>query len=111
MRAFRQVALALLLAWSSAAPAFAGMAVIETAARLNEDSTEGVKVAVESAVETAVRGALAMGLSHIALNAVRVLPDTVIVQIVATDRPESTESDSGSSGVEKGQGVEDRLSF
>jgi hypothetical protein len=110
MRAFKQVALALLLAWSSTSPAFAGMAMIETAAQLNEDSTEGVKAAVQTAVATAVEGALAMGLSQIALNAVRVLPGVVIVQILATDSAQDAhESDSSSSGAEKDQEVQGRM--
>ena len=68
-----------------AAPAFAAsMAVIETVAPLNEQSEEAVKAAVMTAVETATRGAQAMGLPEVALKGVRVLPEMVIIQILAT---------------------------
>ncbi len=85
MQAFSRFAATLLLVLGSAAPAFAGMAMIETAAPLNERSDEGVKTAVMTAVETAVRGAQAMGLPRVALNGVRVLPGMVVVRILATD--------------------------
>ncbi|HXJ78886.1 MAG TPA: hypothetical protein VMS64_09415 [Candidatus Methylomirabilis sp.] len=61
------------------------MAVIETAAQLNEHTSEGVKAAVMAAVETAARGAKAMGLSQVTVRGVRVLPEAVVVQVVATD--------------------------
>src|SRR5215469_170718 len=68
-----------------AAPAFAaGMAVIETVAPLSEQSEDAVKAAVMTAVETATRGAQAMGLPEVALKGVRVLPEMVIIQILAT---------------------------
>jgi len=68
-----------------AAPVFAAsMAVIETVAPLNEQSEEAVKAAVMTAVETATRGAQAMGLPEVALKGVRVLPEMVIIQILAT---------------------------
>ncbi len=85
MQAFSRFAATLLLVLGSAAPAFAGMAMIETAAPLNERSDEGVKTPVMTAVETAVRGAQAMGLPRVALNGVRVLPGMVVVRILATD--------------------------
>jgi len=93
MSAFSRFAVALLLVLSSTAPVFAGMAMIETAAPLGERSDEGVKTAVATAVENAVRGAKAMGLPRVALNGVRVLPSMVVVRILATD----TASDSAPS--------------
>ncbi len=93
MRAFSRFAVALFLVLGSTAPAFAGMAMIETAAPLGERSDEGVKSAVVTAVENAVRGAKAMGLPRVALNGVRVLPSMVVVRILATD----TASDSAPS--------------
>jgi len=85
MRAFNRFAAALSLVLVGTAPVFAGMAMIETAAPLNERSDEGIKAAVITAVKSAVRGAEAMGLPRVALNGVRVLPRMVVVQIVATD--------------------------
>jgi len=93
MRAFSRFAVALFLVLGSTAAAFAGMAMIETAAPLGERSNEGVKSAVVMAVENAVRGAKAMGLPRVALNGVRVLPSMVVVRILATD----TASDSAPS--------------
>jgi len=85
MRAFSRFAVALVLVLGSTAPVLAGMAMIETAAPLGERSDEGVKTAVATAVENAVRGAKAMGLPRVALNGVRVLPSMVVVRILATD--------------------------
>ena len=77
---------AFLLSTASAMPVTAeGMAVIETVAQLSEHSNEGVKAAVLTAVETAARGAKAMGFMQITLKGVRVLPQMVVVQVVATD--------------------------
>src|SRR5438552_9619014 len=78
--------LAILLALASALPVAAeGMAVIETAAQLSEHSNEAVKAAVLTAVETAARGAKAMGFTQITVKGVRVLPQMVVVQVIATD--------------------------
>lgn len=104
------VALGLVLA--SISPVAAGMAVIETAAQLNEHSNEGVKVAVVKAVETAARGAKAMGFSQITVKGVRVLPEMVIVQILATDSEGGEEDRGGDTGPSvsgEGTGVQERL--
>src|SRR5215813_14389210 len=85
----------LLLSAASATPVAAqgGVAIIETSAQLSEHSNEGVKTAVLTAVETAARGAKAMGFTQITIKGVRVLPQMVVVQVVASD---------ASSGVEPG---------
>src|SRR5262245_47325550 len=75
----------LLIVLASASPVVAAMAVIETATRLEERSNDGVKAAVVTAVETAARGAKAMGLSQITVRGVRVVQEMVIVQVLATD--------------------------
>jgi len=85
MRAFTGFALALALVLLTISSVFAGAAVIETAAPLSEQSDDSVKVAVKSAVENAVKGAKAMGLTQVSLHGVRVLPTMVIVRILATD--------------------------
>jgi len=57
-----------------------------TTARLADHSDDGVRAAVRDAVETAVRGARAMGLSHVALQDVSRLDDeTVAIRLVASD--------------------------
>jgi hypothetical protein len=97
MRAFRWLgltAVALLLGLAITSPVLAAaMAVIETVAPLTGQSDEAVKAAVLIAVAMAARGAEAMGLPQIAVNGVRVLPDMVIVQILAT-APASGEQES-----------------
>ncbi len=107
MRAFNRFAVALffavmLVVLMSTSLVLAEMAMIETTATLNEQSNEGVKKAVATAVETAVRGAQAMGLSRVALNGVRVLPRMVIVQILATDSATESTPDEHDQDLEKG---------
>jgi hypothetical protein len=119
MRVFRRLSVAgaaLALALASASPVVAAMAVIETAAQLNEHSNEGVKAAVLKAVETAARGAKAMGLSQITVKGVRVLPEMVVVQVLATDSApgsepdgEDQDGDTGPPVSGEGTGVQERL--
>ena len=102
LRRLGMASLALLLGLASASPVVAeGMAVIETAAQLSEHSNEAVKQAVLTAVETAARGAKAMGFSQITVKGVRVLPQMVVVQVIATD------SSSGSVPSDQDQDDED----
>ena len=120
MRVFRRLGLAsaaLTLRLLNASPVVAAMAVIETAAQLNEHSNEGVKAAVLEAVQTAARGAKAMGLSQITVKGVRVLPEMVIVQILATDAApgseqpgeENRDGDMAPPMSREGSGAQERL--
>src|SRR5262245_58554728 len=84
-RWFGAASAVLLMVLVSASPVVAAMAVIETAMKLDEHSNDGVKAAVVTAVETAARGAKAMGLSQITVRGVRVVQEMVIVQVLATD--------------------------
>jgi len=89
--------MALALVGVSAARTEAAMAAIETTAALEDQSDEGIRAAVERAVQSAVRGAVAMGMPHVELRGARVLRDSVIVQILARDAepgPEDDEPDS-----------------
>ena len=102
------------LAPSAAMPAPAAiipgeMAAIEATAPLDDasPSDEVVKAAIAAAVQKAARGAIAMGLPWLHIQAAYVRPGYVGVQVLATarpsvdeldarpDRPESTPSDSG----------------
>ena len=85
MKTLGRLVIAMALVVALAAPSAAGMAVIEITAPLSEHSNEGVKAAVKAAVENAVKGATTMGLSRFAVKGVHVLPQMVIVQILATD--------------------------
>jgi len=96
MRKLIRLMAALSAVFVVASPVLAGMAVIETTAPLSERSDEAVKMAVMSAVQSAVKGAAAMGLSRVAVKGVQVLPRLVVVQILATDagsNPGATESE------------------
>ena len=99
--------LALLLSFASASPAVAdgGMAVIETVAQLTELSNEAVTAAVMTAVETAARGAKAMGFTQITVKGVRVLPQMVVVQVVATDGTSGSAPDQNPDDEETGPSV------
>ncbi|HZS34425.1 MAG TPA: hypothetical protein VFC42_13710 [Methylomirabilota bacterium] len=89
MRMLGRVAVTALLTIGLAIPALARVAAIRTAAPITEHSDQGVRAAFAEAVESAVRGAIAMGMSHVALNDARVLEDVVLVEILATDAPGS----------------------
>jgi hypothetical protein len=103
---------AFLLSAASATPVTAdGMAVIETVAQLSEHSNEGVKTAVLTAVETAARGAKAMGFTQITVKGVRVLAQMVVVQVVATDSssgvtPDEPDQDDEAGSSAKGNRLE-----
>ncbi len=85
--------MALALLGVSAARTEAAMAAIETTATVEDQSDEGIRAAVERAVQSAVRGAVAMGMPHVELRGARVLPGSVIVQILARDAEAGPEDD------------------
>jgi ABC-type polar amino acid transport system ATPase subunit len=87
----RLLTLALVLSFVS--PALARVAAIETTAPLVDHSTEAVEAALTQAVLTAVRGAVAMGLTWVQVHQAHVYADVVSVQIVASDT-EPDEADS-----------------
>ncbi len=90
---------AVVLALTSSA--LARVAVIETTARLSDGSDVAFRAAVKEAVEIAVRGAVAMGLSHVALRDVsRLDEDTVAVQLLASDA--EAEEEGGAASPETG---------
>lgn len=75
----------LALALLSPAPVLAAVASIETSAPLADHSPEAIEAAVTEAVVTAVRGALAMGLSWVSVRSATVHDELVTVEVVATD--------------------------
>jgi len=79
---FVTVALMLLAVGS---PAWARAVRMETTVALGDRSEPSVKQALREAFEISVRGALAMGLKHMRVDGARVLPDAVILAMVATD--------------------------
>jgi hypothetical protein len=77
--------LACVLMITTAAPSAAKMATIQTTAPLRDHGEQTVKRAIQDAVESAVTGAIAMGLPWVQLGRAIVLEDAVAVQILATD--------------------------
>ncbi len=73
-------------------PALARVAVIETTAPLQDHNEQTVKSALKDAVQTAVKGAVAMGMSWFQIGKAFELEDMVTVQILATDKqPEGSQ--------------------
>jgi hypothetical protein len=76
---------------SSQSAALAGGALIETTAPLADGSEASVKAAVVAAIETAVRGASAMGFAWVQLRDAQVSGNQVAIQILATDEPQEVD--------------------
>jgi len=66
-------------------PAWARVVRMETTVALGDRSEPSVKQALREAFEISVRGALAMGLKRMRVDGARVLPDAVILAMVASD--------------------------
>jgi hypothetical protein len=98
MRPLSWLALTFLVGVSVASPAWARVATIETTAPLQDHAEQSIKTAFEEAVETAVRGAVAMGLSWVKLGRTQVLENMVTVQILATDTDPQGEEGSRPDG-------------
>jgi len=76
-------------------PAWARVVRMETKVALADPSEPSVKQALREAFDISVRGALAMGLKRMRVDGARVLPDAVILAMVATD-----DDDEGAEDVE-----------
>jgi hypothetical protein len=63
-----------------------GVALIETTARFEDASDASIRAAVDRAVDAAVRGAVAMGLSWVQLQHAYVADGYVAVQVLAASR-------------------------
>lgn len=68
------------------------MAIIETRANLEEESSDGVNAALRKALEKAIRGAAAMGLGQVRINGAYRGPSFVVIQILATPETEGETS-------------------
>jgi hypothetical protein len=77
-----------------ALPAFARVAAIETAVALADDSEPAVDAAVAEALDTVARGARAMGLTHLKLTRAAIVEHTVVIGVLATDTPATSEPDA-----------------
>ncbi len=85
MRSLGYFAAALTFSLLVASPALAKVAMIETAAPIQDKSQEAVKAALKEAVSTAAKGALAMGLPWVQVRDAQILQNAVAVQVLATD--------------------------
>ena len=70
-----------------------GVALIETTARFQDASDASIRAAVDRAVDAAVRGAMAMGLSWVQLQHAYVADGYVAVQVLAASRSLATATD------------------
>jgi hypothetical protein len=61
------------------------VAAIETSAPLTDHSEGAIRAAIEQAVLTAVRGAMAMGFQWVQVRQALVFTDLVTVKVLATD--------------------------
>ena len=86
-----------LLAVSTATPAQAQAAAIEATAPLSDKSEAGINAALDSALESAVRGATAMGLTRVEILSVYVGDTFVAVQVIAAAQPSDSDTE-GTSG-------------
>ncbi len=98
MRHYSQLALLLLLVLSIAPPAGARTAMIQTMAPLQDHAEQSIETAFKEALETAVKGAVAMGLSWVKLGRALVLENMVVVQIFATGTRLAAEDESSPGG-------------
>jgi hypothetical protein len=67
------------------APAWARAVRMETTVALGDPSEPSVKQALREAFDISVRGALAMGFKRMRVDGARVLPDAVVLAMIATD--------------------------
>ncbi len=79
--------------------------MIQTMVPLQDHAEQSIEAAFKEALETAVKGAVAMGLSWVKLGRALVLGNMVVVQIFATDtRLAGEEESSPGGGVGAGPG-------
>ncbi len=93
MRALRWFVAVSLLALVTASPVAARVVRIETAVTLADRSEASVEQALRQALDTSVRGALAMGLVRMWVDDARVLSNAVVLAMVATDEELDDEDD------------------
>lgn len=99
MRKFVPLALAVLLMATMVPAAWARVVVIEATVPLADDSEETLRSAVKKAIENAARGATALGLRSLRLNAAEVFSNALVLRLIATDEdPDDSEPDDLEAG-------------
>jgi hypothetical protein len=89
------------------APAFARVAMIETSVALADESQTAVDAAITEAVDSVMRAALAMGLSHVQLMRAAIVEHVLVIGIVATDTPSTGDADGPESPEESAPATPD----
>jgi len=72
-------------------PVSARVVRMETKVALEDHSEPSIRQALREAFQTAVRGAIAMGFSRVWVDGARVLPDAVVLAMVATDEDDDAD--------------------
>jgi hypothetical protein len=75
------------------APAWARVVRMETTVALEDRSEPAVKQALREAFDISVRGAIAMGFKRMRVDGARVLPDVVVLAMIATDEDDDAAED------------------
>lgn len=97
MRMLTWFAVVPLVAFAIASPVSARVVRMETTVALADVSDQAVERALRRALDTSVRGVLAMGLAWICVDEARVLSDAVILRTLGTDEePVGRDGDRGS---------------
>jgi len=76
----------------SVSPAWARTVRFETAVNLTDRSEPAIKQALMQAFDTSMRGAVAMGLSHIRVDRIQVLQGSVVLAMIATDEDDDDQA-------------------
>ncbi len=108
MRSLSYLAAAFMFCLLVASPALAKVAMIETAAPIQDKSQESVKAALKEAVSTAAKGAMAMGLPWVQVRDAQILQDAVAVQVIATDEapPQGDQANGDQANKDKSPGAQ-----
>jgi hypothetical protein len=95
MRVFAWLTAAALTLCVFASPVSARVVRMETKVALEDQSDSSIKQALREAFQTSVRGAIAMGFSRVWVDGARVLPDAVVLAMVATDEDDDADEARG----------------
>lgn len=92
MRVLAGMATLVMLMGAYVAPASARVVRMETSVNLTDRSDPAIKQALKDAFDTSMRGAVAMGFTHIRVDGFQVRQDTVVLATVATDEDDDDEA-------------------
>ncbi len=76
----------------SGSPRWARTVRFDTAVNLTDRSEPAVKQALMEAFDTSMRGAVAMGLSHIRVDRIQILQESVVLAMIATDEDDDDQA-------------------